>query len=72
MRLGEAGDRVPLEDFLQQGALGLEHDALEAVPSLAMGDLLAAVFQHCPHLAVARDAALQVVDRDERDEGGDD
>src|ERR1035437_8028783 len=68
MRLGEARDRVPLKHFLQQGALGGEDNPLEAVPRLAEGHLLAAVLEDRAHLAIAGHPALQVVDRDERDE----
>ena len=42
MRLGEARQRVPLDDLLQERALRLEDDPLQAVPGLGEGDALAA------------------------------
>jgi hypothetical protein len=58
MRLAEARDRVPLQHFLQQRAFGLEYHALQAVPSLCIFDLIAAIHEHELHFPIAGYAPL--------------
>ncbi len=69
MCVREARDRVPLEDFLQQGTLSLGHDPLERTPGLHKYRLLASRLQAHLQLPVARPAAVQVLDVNQRDEG---
>lgn len=70
MRLRGAGDSVPLQHLLQQRSFDPLHDALEAVPRLAVGNLFLRRVQHRWHFSIARQSPMKIVDRNQRHERG--
>ena len=56
---------MPLEDFLQQGTLCFCNDAFKRAPRFHKGGFLSRCGEADVHLAITRDAAMKVVDRNE-------